>query len=227
MKIVAGMRASKKKTTSKTTTVKDKHGTQTNTQDVEENATESIESSTSNENATPALQPRKSIDSQRAALDPVAEEENEVLTAIYNLANTVIANAASRTLARCVARSSLGKCYADSSQDELASCFIYQVGALTGFLKLHGVELNHVCPLCTYSTSTELIAIVDQTTRCSLWHDGPRHEPCSCGRWGGKAVRSCVHGSRWDMPSGSCERARGAIHYRCARNNSAIPDSQH
>lgn len=31
---------------------------------------------------------------------PSTEEENEVLTAIYNLANTVIANAASRTLAR-------------------------------------------------------------------------------------------------------------------------------
>ena len=33
---------------------------------------------------------------------PTSEEENEVLTAIYNLANTVIANAASRTLARYV-----------------------------------------------------------------------------------------------------------------------------
>ncbi|KAI0721772.1 LamB/YcsF family protein [Fomitopsis betulina] len=30
--------------------------------------------------------------------------------------------------------------------DELASCFTYQVGALTGFLKLHGVELNHIKP---------------------------------------------------------------------------------
>ena len=33
------------------------------------------------------------------------------------------------------------------SQDELASCFIYQVGALTGFLQLHGVRLNHVSQL--------------------------------------------------------------------------------
>lgn len=31
---------------------------------------------------------------------PTSEEETEVLTAIYNLSNTVIANAASRTLAR-------------------------------------------------------------------------------------------------------------------------------
>ncbi|KZT03046.1 lactam utilization protein lamb [Laetiporus sulphureus 93-53] len=30
--------------------------------------------------------------------------------------------------------------------DELASCFIYQVGALTGFLKVHNVELNHLKP---------------------------------------------------------------------------------
>ncbi|PIL28052.1 hypothetical protein GSI_09804 [Ganoderma sinense ZZ0214-1] len=30
--------------------------------------------------------------------------------------------------------------------DELASCFIYQVGALTGFLQLHGVQLNHIKP---------------------------------------------------------------------------------
>ena len=32
------------------------------------------------------------------------------------------------------------------AQDELASCFIYQVGALTGFLALHGLPLNHVRP---------------------------------------------------------------------------------
>ncbi|KZT66309.1 LamB/YcsF [Daedalea quercina L-15889] len=30
--------------------------------------------------------------------------------------------------------------------DELASCFIYQVGALTGFLKLHDIRLNHIKP---------------------------------------------------------------------------------
>ncbi|KAF8808825.1 LamB/YcsF [Phlegmacium glaucopus] len=30
--------------------------------------------------------------------------------------------------------------------NELKSCFIYQVGALTGFLKLHGVALNHIKP---------------------------------------------------------------------------------
>ncbi|KAF4622283.1 hypothetical protein D9613_009037 [Agrocybe pediades] len=30
--------------------------------------------------------------------------------------------------------------------DELKSCFIYQVGALTGFLKLHGLRLNHIKP---------------------------------------------------------------------------------
>ena len=29
-------------------------------------------------------------------------------------------------------------------QDELASCFIYQVGALMGFLVAHGLTLNHV-----------------------------------------------------------------------------------
>ncbi|KAH9850512.1 lactam utilization protein lamb [Lenzites betulinus] len=30
--------------------------------------------------------------------------------------------------------------------DELASCFIYQVGALTGFLLAHGMTLNHIKP---------------------------------------------------------------------------------
>ncbi|KAF8193723.1 lamb YcsF family protein [Pholiota molesta] len=30
--------------------------------------------------------------------------------------------------------------------DELKSCFIYQVGALCGFLKLHGLPLNHIKP---------------------------------------------------------------------------------
>ncbi|KAI8976309.1 lactam utilization protein lamb [Trametes punicea] len=30
--------------------------------------------------------------------------------------------------------------------DELASCFIYQVGALTGFLVAHGLTLNHIKP---------------------------------------------------------------------------------
>nr|VWO96168.1 Maackiain detoxification [Ganoderma boninense] len=34
--------------------------------------------------------------------------------------------------------------------DELASCFIYQVGALTGFLQLHGVRLNHVRQLLCF-----------------------------------------------------------------------------
>ena len=29
-------------------------------------------------------------------------------------------------------------------QEELASCFVYQVGALSGFLRLHGMEMNHV-----------------------------------------------------------------------------------
>ncbi|KAG6860140.1 hypothetical protein C0995_015245 [Termitomyces sp. Mi166 len=29
---------------------------------------------------------------------------------------------------------------------ELASCLIYQVGALSGFLKLHGLRLNHIKP---------------------------------------------------------------------------------
>ncbi len=32
----------------------------------------------------------------------------------------------------------------ERAQDELASCFVYQVGSLTGFLKLHGLPLNHV-----------------------------------------------------------------------------------
>ncbi|RDB19015.1 Lactam utilization protein lamB [Hypsizygus marmoreus] len=30
--------------------------------------------------------------------------------------------------------------------DELTSCFIYQIGALSGFLKMHGLHLNHVKP---------------------------------------------------------------------------------
>ncbi|PAV19385.1 hypothetical protein PNOK_0431900 [Pyrrhoderma noxium] len=30
--------------------------------------------------------------------------------------------------------------------DELASCFIYQVGALSGFLHVHGLEMNHLKP---------------------------------------------------------------------------------
>ncbi|KAF8901327.1 lamb YcsF family protein [Gymnopilus junonius] len=30
--------------------------------------------------------------------------------------------------------------------DELKSCFIYQVGALSGFLKMHGLPLNHIKP---------------------------------------------------------------------------------
>ncbi|KAJ7114362.1 LamB/YcsF family protein [Mycena epipterygia] len=30
--------------------------------------------------------------------------------------------------------------------DELLSCFVYQIGALAGFLKLHGIPLNHVKP---------------------------------------------------------------------------------
>ncbi|KAH8111825.1 lactam utilization protein lamb [Phellopilus nigrolimitatus] len=30
--------------------------------------------------------------------------------------------------------------------DELASCFIYQVGALFGFLQRHGLQMNHVKP---------------------------------------------------------------------------------
>ncbi|KAL5520945.1 hypothetical protein ACEPAF_2948 [Sanghuangporus sanghuang] len=30
--------------------------------------------------------------------------------------------------------------------DELASCFIYQVGALSGFLHKHGLEMNHLKP---------------------------------------------------------------------------------
>ncbi|KAH8094907.1 lactam utilization protein lamb [Cristinia sonorae] len=30
--------------------------------------------------------------------------------------------------------------------DELSSCFIYQVGALSGFLQKHGVQMNHLKP---------------------------------------------------------------------------------
>ncbi|KAJ6475106.1 lamb YcsF family protein [Mycena vitilis] len=30
--------------------------------------------------------------------------------------------------------------------EELTSCFVYQIGALTGFLKFHGLPLNHVKP---------------------------------------------------------------------------------
>ncbi|KAF8998397.1 LamB/YcsF family-domain-containing protein [Cyathus striatus] len=32
------------------------------------------------------------------------------------------------------------------SPEELKSCFIYQVGALAGFLKAHGMPLNHIKP---------------------------------------------------------------------------------
>ena len=41
------------------------------------------------------------MDDSRLA-PPESEQETEVMTAIYNLANTVIANAASRTLTKCV-----------------------------------------------------------------------------------------------------------------------------
>lgn len=33
-------------------------------------------------------------------------------------------------------------------QAELMNCFMYQVGALSGFLKLHGLSMNHVSPRC-------------------------------------------------------------------------------
>ena len=51
------------------------------------------------------------------------------------------------------------------SQDELASCFIYQVGALTGFLQLHGVRLNHVSwapPLLRAVTFTDAFSYADR-----------------------------------------------------------------
>lgn len=41
----------------------------------------------------------ESVDDVRLEL-PKSEEETEVMTAIYNLANTVIANTASRSLAK-------------------------------------------------------------------------------------------------------------------------------
>jgi len=31
-------------------------------------------------------------------------------------------------------------------QEELTSCFVYQVGALTGFLKMRGMPLHHIKP---------------------------------------------------------------------------------
>ena len=40
--------------------------------------------------------------SENRLLPPATEHEIETMTAIQNLANTVIANAASRSLARCV-----------------------------------------------------------------------------------------------------------------------------
>ena len=43
----------------------------------------------------------EAVDDSRLA-PPESDEEMEVMTAIYNLANTVIANAASRTLTKCV-----------------------------------------------------------------------------------------------------------------------------
>jgi UPF0271 protein len=36
----------------------------------------------------------------------------------------------------------------DVEQGELMNCFMYQVGALSGFLKLHGLPLNHVSLPC-------------------------------------------------------------------------------
>lgn len=39
-----------------------------------------------------------------------------------------------------------------SAQEELAACFTYQVGALTGFLTKHNMELNHV-PLPAHYTA--------------------------------------------------------------------------
>ena len=56
----------------------------------------------------------------------------------------------------------------DCCQDELASCFIYQVGALTGFLRLHGVQLNHVSlPLVTSSRETARIVVMSFAIRSS------------------------------------------------------------
>lgn len=59
--------------------------------------------------------------------------------------------------------------YAKPFQDELKSCFIYQVGALCGFLKLHGLPLNHVGQ-CMLSCSWLhiLIYAVDQAPRSRL-----------------------------------------------------------
>ncbi|KAJ7481394.1 lactam utilization protein lamb [Mycena galericulata] len=35
--------------------------------------------------------------------------------------------------------------------DELCSCFVYQIGVLAGFLKLHGLPLNHVVSRVQYT----------------------------------------------------------------------------
>ncbi|KAJ7470254.1 lactam utilization protein lamb [Mycena galericulata] len=43
-------------------------------------------------------------------------------------------------------RQGFGRREMSMEPDELRSCFVYQIGALAGFLKLHGLPLNHVKP---------------------------------------------------------------------------------
>ncbi|KAJ7476414.1 lactam utilization protein lamb [Mycena galericulata] len=43
-------------------------------------------------------------------------------------------------------RQGFGRREMSMEPDELRSCFVYQIGALAGFLKFHGLPLNHVKP---------------------------------------------------------------------------------
>ncbi|KAJ7698255.1 hypothetical protein B0H17DRAFT_1129781 [Mycena rosella] len=49
--------------------------------------------------------------------------------------------------------------------DELRACFVYQIGALTGFLKLHGLPLNHLLSRVHTRRSRTKGAVYGQTAR--------------------------------------------------------------
>ncbi|TBU42613.1 LamB/YcsF family protein [Dichomitus squalens] len=58
--------------------------------------------------------------------------------------------------------------------DELASCFVYQVGALTGFLKLHGMKLNHIKPHgAVYGMSARDLALARAVVGVAKLYDVP------------------------------------------------------
>ncbi|KAJ3520678.1 hypothetical protein NM688_g9129 [Phlebia brevispora] len=81
--------------------------------------------------------------------------------------------------------------------DELTACFVYQVGALCGFLTRYDVPLNHIKPHGS-----------------GLRDDGARHRTrarrCVCR----EDVQSVLHGSGWNMPPTSLRRNGRAFHSR-------------